>query len=63
MNYYRIGGGFRGLTDMMYSASDSEYLRSHIVRVCREKCVDAGYSGDAYLRCVSECVKELTSTN
>ncbi len=32
--------------------------RYHIVRECREKCIELGYSGEAFRKCVEECVKE-----
>ncbi len=39
--------------------STREYIdRQHIVRICREKCIDAGYSGDAFKECVKKCVEE-----
>lgn len=30
----------------------------HVVRICRERCADAGYSGDAFHECVKRCVEE-----
>ncbi len=36
-----------------------EVDRMHIVRECRERCAEAGYSGESFRECVNECVKEL----
>ncbi|MCS7108836.1 MAG: hypothetical protein RMH77_05205 [Sulfolobales archaeon] len=30
--------------------------RDHIVRLCRDFCIDKGYSGDSFLECVEECI-------
>jgi len=35
------------------------YEQYHAVRVCREKCAESGYSGEAFHACVEECVKEM----
>jgi len=35
------------------------YERLHAVRVCRERCAEEGFSGEAFNSCVEECVKEL----
>lgn len=34
-----------------------EYVdRYHVVKVCREYCINEGYSGDLFLECVKQCV-------
>ncbi len=35
-----------------------EVDRYHVVRKCREECIDLGYSGEAFKECVEECVKK-----
>ncbi|MEM0504978.1 MAG: hypothetical protein QW267_05830 [Sulfolobales archaeon] len=37
--------------------------REHIVRVCREFCIDAGYSGNSFIECVKECVSRNINKN
>lgn len=41
----------------------SEVDRMHVVRECREKCAEIGYSGDAFRKCVDECVKDVLGSN
>jgi len=33
--------------------------RYHVVRECRERCAEEGFSGSAFNDCVNECVKRL----
>jgi len=43
-------------------SSNINYVdRAHIVRLCREECVERGYSGKAFNECVEECVKKLSN--
>ncbi len=35
------------------------YERYHAIRVCRDECAERGYSGEAFHKCVEECVKEM----
>jgi len=35
-----------------------EIKRSHIVRECRSKCIELGYSGKAFEECVRRCIEE-----
>ncbi|MDW8083467.1 MAG: hypothetical protein RMI56_06715 [Sulfolobales archaeon] len=39
------------------------YNRDHIVRVCREKCLEIGFSGEAFRECVEFCVKSSKIPN
>ncbi|MEM2220655.1 MAG: hypothetical protein QXK24_06560 [Ignisphaera sp.] len=36
----------------------SEYNRTHILKYCREKCIDEGYHGKALNDCIEECLKK-----
>ncbi len=36
----------------------NSYERDHIVRVCREECMELGYSGPVFSECVNLCVKK-----
>jgi len=38
-----------------------EYSRTHPVRVCRNLCAEAGYSGMEFHECVKKCVEEYLS--
>jgi len=38
--------------------SADEVDRMHIVRICREKCIEEGYSGSAFHECVRDCVSK-----
>ncbi len=35
------------------------YERLHAVRVCRERCAEEGYYGEAFHSCVERCVEEI----
>lgn len=35
--------------------------RYHVVRECREKCAEEGFSGKFFEECVKECVKRSLS--
>ncbi|MEM2550812.1 MAG: hypothetical protein QW168_01450 [Sulfolobales archaeon] len=37
-----------------------DYSRTHVVKVCREKCSETGFSGEAFRECVELCVREIT---
>ncbi len=37
----------------------SGYEATHPVRVCRERCAEAGFSGEHYHECVRRCVEGL----
>ncbi len=39
----------------------SDYERAHAVRVCRERCAEAGYWGEGFDECVKACIEELRS--
>lgn len=39
-----------------------EVDRQHIVRICREECIEAGYGGEAFIECVKECVNKYSSS-
>ena len=41
---------------MWANMSNDYYSRTHRVKVCREICAEAGYSGDEFYECVRECV-------
>ncbi len=40
-----------------------ELDRYHIVRVCREYCIEEGYSGESFIECVENCVSKYLSNN
>ncbi|MEM0284923.1 MAG: hypothetical protein QXG82_07035 [Sulfolobales archaeon] len=46
---------------MLYTSAD-DYSRTHVVKVCREKCSEIGFSGEAYRECVELCIKETVSS-
>lgn len=35
------------------------YTRDHVVKVCREKCLDEGLYGKALDVCIKECIKNI----
>ncbi len=35
------------------------YEQYHALRVCRERCAESGYFGEAFQACVEECVKDI----
>jgi len=35
----------------------NSYEREHVVKVCREECMELGYSGPAFSECVNLCVE------
>ncbi len=39
-----------------------EIDRQHVVRICRDKCIEMGYSGKAFKDCVDLCVKDILKT-
>ncbi|MCS7098771.1 MAG: hypothetical protein RMH84_04135 [Sulfolobales archaeon] len=46
----------------MLSISANSYSRDHVVRVCREKCAEIGFSGKAFQECVELCVKSYAES-
>ena len=37
------------------------YELYHSVKICRERCLEQGYYGEALNVCIEECVKEIKS--
>ncbi|MCS7111858.1 MAG: hypothetical protein N3D82_02915 [Ignisphaera sp.] len=45
---------------MISESGPTEYDRSHILKYCRERCIDEGYYGRALNDCIEECIKSAT---
>lgn len=35
------------------------YTRDHVIKVCRERCIDEGLYGRALEACIEECAKNI----
>lgn len=42
-----------------YTDEIDTYVRGHVVRVCRDKCIDEGLYGKALEICIQECIKTV----
>ncbi|ADM27937.1 hypothetical protein Igag_1125 [Ignisphaera aggregans DSM 17230] len=36
-----------------------DYEKSHVVRICREKCLEQGYYGDTLSYCIEKCIEDI----